>query len=48
MVDTVKQAHRKAADLLRANRDKLDRLAAYLLEKETITGEEFMALLKQE
>ena len=48
VVDTVKQAHRKAADLLRANRDKLDRLAAYLLEKETITGEEFMALLKQE
>ena len=48
VVDTVKQAHQRAAELLQANRDKLDRLAAYLLEKETITGEEFMALLKQE
>ena len=39
VVDTVKQAHQKAAELLQANRDKLDKLAAYLLEKETITGE---------
>ena len=30
------------------NRDKLDVLAQYLLEKETITGEQFMALLQQE
>ena len=45
VVDTVKQAHQKAAELLQANRDKLDRLAAYLLEKETITGEEFMERL---
>ena len=47
VVDTVKQAHQRAAELLQANRDKLDKLAAYLLEKETITGEEFMALLEQ-
>ena len=45
VVDTVKAAHQKAAELLRANEDKLHRLAAYLLEKETITGQEFMDLL---
>ena len=45
VVDTVKAAHQKAAELLRANEEKLHRLAAYLLEKETITGQEFMDLL---
>ena len=42
---TVKKAHGIAKKILEENRAKLDELAAYLLEKETITGEEFMAIL---
>ena len=42
---TVKKAHSIAKKILEENRAKLDELAAYLLEKETITGEEFMAIL---
>ncbi len=41
----VKQAHDTAREILSANMDKLHELAAYLLEKETITGEEFMKIL---
>jgi len=41
----IKSAHEKAAGILSANLDKLHELASYLLEKETITGEEFMAIL---
>nr|WP_304160925.1 ATP-dependent zinc metalloprotease FtsH [Phascolarctobacterium succinatutens] len=44
----IKEAHAKARTILQDNRDKLDALAQYLLEKETITGEQFMALLQQE
>lgn len=44
----IKEAHAKARTILQDNRDKLDVLAWYLLEKETITGEQFMALLQQE
>lgn len=44
----IKEAHAKACTILQDNRDKLDVLAQYLLEKETITGEQFMALLQQE
>lgn len=44
----IKEAHAKARTILQNNRDKLDVLAQYLLEKETITGEQFMALLQQE
>ena len=44
----IKEAHAKASTILQDNRDKLDVLAQYLLEKETITGEQFMALLQQE
>lgn len=44
----IKDAHAKARTILQDNRDKLDVLAQYLLEKETITGEQFMALLQQE
>lgn len=44
----IKAAHEKARTILQDNRDKLDVLAQYLLEKETITGEQFMALLQQE
>ena len=44
----IKEAHAKARKILQDNRDKLDVLAQYLLEKETITGEQFMTLLQQE
>ena len=47
VVATVKTAHQKALALLRENEDKLHALAGYLLEKETITGEEFMERLNQ-
>ena len=45
VVSTVKAAHQKALDILRANESKLHQLSKYLLEKETITGEEFMRIL---
>ena len=44
----IKEAHGRAREILSENREKLDVLAQYLLEKETITGEEFMQLLKRE
>lgn len=48
VIETVRQAHDKACQILQENEEKLHELAAYLLEKETITGEEFMEILKQE
>ena len=48
VLEIIKKAHAKAAQILTENRDKLDVLAAYLLEKETITGEEFMKILDNE
>ncbi len=45
VVETVKAQHEKARGLLEDNRRKLDELAKYLYEKETITGNEFMAIL---
>ena len=48
VVSTVKSAHQKAIDILKENVAKLHELAAYLLDKETITGDEFMAILKAE
>ncbi len=45
VVALVKQQHEKAAKILEENKDKLDELAKYLYEKETITGEEFMSIL---
>ncbi len=45
VVDLVKQQHEKARKLLEENRDKLDALAQFLYEKETITGDEFMEIL---
>ena len=45
VVALVKKQHEKARKLLTDNRKKLDELAAYLYEKETITGEEFMSIL---
>ena len=48
VVELVKKQHEKALEILRANRDKLDELAQFLYEKETITGEEFMAILNEQ
>lgn len=45
VVELVKAQHEKAKKILEENRDKLDQLAQYLYEKETITGEEFMQIL---
>ena len=45
VVELVKKQHEKAVRILTENREKLDELAAHLYEKETITGEEFMAIL---
>ena len=45
VVETVKKQHEKARRILSENRQKLDELADYLYEKETITGDEFMAIL---
>ena len=43
----IADAHKEAVNILENNRDLLDTLASYLLEKETITGAEFMDLLKK-
>ena len=47
VVALVKKEHAKAVGILTDNRAKLDELAKYLYEKETITGEEFMAILNR-
>ena len=47
VVALVKKEHAKAIGILTENRAKLDELAKYLYEKETITGEEFMAILNR-
>ena len=47
VVELVKAQHEKAKKILLDNRAKLDELAQYLYEKETITGEEFMNILEQ-
>ena len=47
VVDLVQKQHDKAIKILMDNREKLDELATYLYEKETITGEEFMRILNQ-
>ena len=48
VVELVKAEHAKAIRILTDNRAKLDELAKYLYEKETITGEEFMNILNRE
>ena len=45
VIALVKRQHQKAVEILKANEGALHRLAGYLLEKETITGEEFMDIL---
>ena len=47
VVELVKAQHEKAIRILTDNRAKLDELAKYLYEKETITGDEFMAILEE-
>ena len=48
VVSLVKTQHEKAISMLKNNREKLDELAKFLYEKETITGEEFMEILNKE
>ena len=47
VVELVRRQHQKAAAILRENRAKLDELAAFLYEKETISGAEFMEILER-
>jgi cell division protease FtsH len=47
VVELVKHQHEKAAEILMQNREKLDELAQYLYQRETITGEEFMTILNR-
>ena len=47
VVELVKKQHDKALKILTDNREKLDELAKYLYERETITGEDFMNILKE-
>ena len=47
VLDIIKSAHEKAINILKENIDKLHELAHFLLEKETITGEEFMDILNK-
>ena len=47
VVALVKQQHEKALKILSDNRAKLDELASFLYEKETITGEQFMEILNK-
>ena len=43
----LKKAYQEAKDMLTANRSILDHIAAFLIEKETITGREFMEILRK-
>lgn len=45
VLQIIKTCHKRALDILEENKEKLHELAKYLLEKETITGEEFMTIL---
>lgn len=47
VIAMVKEAHDKAYQIISSHKDKLDEISAYLLEKETITGEEFMEILER-
>lgn len=48
VIRIVKEQHKKALDILKENETKLHEIAEYLLEKETITGEEFMEIFNRE
>ncbi|MCM1568852.1 MAG: ATP-dependent zinc metalloprotease FtsH [Roseburia sp.] len=48
VVDILKESYEKALSMLRENREIMDKLAAFLIEKETITGKEFMEIFRKE
>ena len=48
MLAIIKEAHEKATGILKENIDKLHELAAFLMERESITGEEFMEILNRQ
>ena len=48
VVELLKESYDKALELLRENRELMDKLAAFLIEKETITGKEFMEIFRKE
>ena len=48
VMEIIRDAHKRATAILKADEPKLHELAAFLLEKETITGEEFMAILNNQ
>lgn len=48
VVAILKESYEKAKELLRENRELMDKLAEYLIEKETITGKEFMEIFRRE
>ena len=48
VMEIIRVAHKRATAILKADESKLHELAAFLLEKETITGEEFMAILNNQ
>ena len=45
-IKIIRQCHREAKEILQSNRELLDKIAAYLLQKETITGQEMMAIIE--
>jgi len=47
VVEIIKESYEKALEMLRENRDVMDKLAAFLIEKETITGKEFMKIFRE-
>ncbi|MDE7114556.1 MAG: AAA family ATPase, partial [Acetatifactor sp.] len=47
VVAIIKESYEKALELLRENREVMDKLAAFLIEKETITGKEFMKIFRE-
>jgi cell division protease FtsH len=48
VVSIIKESYDKALEMLRENRGVMDKLAGYLIEKETITGKEFMEIFRRE
>ena len=48
IMETLKQCYEQAKELLSGNRDLMDKLAAHLIEKETISGKEFMKIYRRE
>ena len=48
VVEILKESYEKALSLLKGNRELMDKLAEYLIEKETITGKEFMEIFRRE